>query len=403
MEKPPYEYRRYDFDVALVAPIVQAAEEAAFEHGRSTASNRVALASARLAMWGDAVSSCRMEGVDARAAADPVNLTPGDFAAMRVSRAAAFALMQAQTPGPKPQSLARAQSLREIHLIAMTGVGLYGESAGLEAGQFRDHAAVIRRSGTGDEETSLGPVVHVGSSPKVLPLHIARWSRDFAPGPQHPIVRAGLAHLTLEKIHPFSDGNGRVGRILASGMLAEAGYPCTTISRVINRRRDLYYAGLAGADKGDATQWLQVFTGAAWEAVSGRAELDRKVASEMHTLLDAAGTRSIGVDALVTELVSMPVATARALAARTGLGGDEAMSILERLAGDGHVELTRINEGAIVRVPSVIALAEPEDSGPSLDLARRALAEHRKDMADGEDREQGKAGAARPGVRDRGR
>lgn len=68
------------------------------------------------------------------------------------------------------------------------------------------------------------------------------WSEPQMP---HPAVRAVLGHLIFVFIHPYSDGNGRVGRFLMNAMLASGGYPWTVI-RV--KRRVEYMAALeAGA------------------------------------------------------------------------------------------------------------------------------------------------------------
>mgnify|MGYP002714449662 CR=1 FL=1 len=410
----PYKYQRYKFDVALVAPIVGAAEEAAFEYGRSRISLRAATASARLSLWGDAVASCRMEGIESRVDADPTALSPVDFAAMRVSRAGAYALSLGSAPGPRVPTVVRPDTVREIHEIAMTGVGAYDEISNLVPGEFRTGAAVIQARDPTKKVDPDALIVHVGADPDHINKYMQQWSRDYGPGPAHPMVRAGLGHLSFEKIHPFSDGNGRVGRIVASAMLGEAGYPSTTISGVISRRRDLYYAGLRSADGGDATQWLQFFSGAAWDAVSSRGTLDRRVEGEIDRLSDAAGSRSHGTDALLTELVSMPVATVRALTARTGVDPGTAMDLLERLAGDGLVALTPLGEGAIVRVPSVIALAHQQDGRIDHGLAQQVMADYKESRNGGAGRNQGagehekakeavRPGKTRGGIRPAGR
>lgn len=77
------------------------------------------------------------------------------------------------------------------------------------------------------------------------------------------IVRAGLAHAQFETIHPFLDGNGRVGRLLISFILREAGLlarPVLYISLHLKRERDRYY-DLLGQIRvnGDWEAWLEFF------------------------------------------------------------------------------------------------------------------------------------------------
>ena len=83
-------------------------------------------------------------------------------------------------------------------------------------------------------------------------------------------VRASVAHLYFECIHPFSDGNGRVGRAICEIALAqELGHPVLmSLSSVIEKRRKDYYNALAQASCGglDITSWIDFFTGVIREA-----------------------------------------------------------------------------------------------------------------------------------------
>ncbi|HEY8052406.1 MAG TPA: Fic family protein [Steroidobacteraceae bacterium] len=80
--------------------------------------------------------------------------------------------------------------------------------------------------------------------------------------PLPTLARAGLAHLYFECIHPFEDGNGRIGRAVAEKALAQgAGQPSlTALSLLIQRRRNDYYAQLERANKTlDVEPWLNWF------------------------------------------------------------------------------------------------------------------------------------------------
>lgn len=78
------------------------------------------------------------------------------------------------------------------------------------------------------------------------------------------VVRAGVAHLYFECIHPFADGNGRVGRAISEIALSqELGHPALlSLSTTIQRRRQDYYDALSRAsqDSLDITEWLVWFT-----------------------------------------------------------------------------------------------------------------------------------------------
>ena len=72
-----------------------------------------------------------------------------------------------------------------------------------------------------------------------------------------PLVKAPLAHLIFEKIHPFLDGNGRVGRLLFQSILAKHGYHFNwllSIEELLQQKKSTYYALL---DQSDATEFIE--------------------------------------------------------------------------------------------------------------------------------------------------
>jgi Fic family protein len=79
------------------------------------------------------------------------------------------------------------------------------------------------------------------------------WFNDTAPGGKHEIkkasVRAAIAHLYFETIHPFEDGNGRIGRVIAEKALSQTmGCPALlSLSRTIEANKSDYYASLEKA------------------------------------------------------------------------------------------------------------------------------------------------------------
>lgn len=78
--------------------------------------------------------------------------------------------------------------------------------------------------------------------------------------PVNVILRAGIAHAQFEAIHPFRDGNGRVGRMLISLILAAEGYPFVGLSGPLLRCRREYFDALLDAQThGDWTGWLTFY------------------------------------------------------------------------------------------------------------------------------------------------
>ncbi len=107
--------------------------------------------------------------------------------------------------------------------------------------------------------------------PEEMAWFVAWFNRTAPPGsePLPALTRAGLAHLYFESIHPFEDGNGRIGRAIAEKALAQSfGQPTlTALATTILARRKGYYAALEAANKGnEVTAWLAWFAGMAIEA-----------------------------------------------------------------------------------------------------------------------------------------
>ncbi|MBK5968357.1 MULTISPECIES: Fic family protein [Thiorhodovibrio] len=120
------------------------------------------------------------------------------------------------------------------------------------------------------------PTVYYEAPPSErVPAEMARfltWFADTAAEagqPLPPMTRAGIAHLWFESIHPFEDGNGRLGRAIAEKALAQGVRPpiLTGLSTTLLKHRKTYYAALHAASKTlEITQWLEWFANKAIEA-----------------------------------------------------------------------------------------------------------------------------------------
>ncbi len=122
------------------------------------------------------------------------------------------------------------------------------------------------------------PRVHFEAPPSsAVPRHMAAfldWYDRTGPGGSTPIpilTRAGIAHLYFVSIHPFEDGNGRVGRAIAEKALAEGlGHAALiALSLNINRQRKTYYDKLEHNNKGlEITDWLLYFAQTVLDALA---------------------------------------------------------------------------------------------------------------------------------------
>ena len=156
------------------------------------------------------------------------------------------------------------------------------------------------------------------------------------------LVRAGLAHVQFETIHPFLDGNGRIGRMLILLMLIDRqmlSSPVLYLSLHFKEHRDRYYDLLDSVrQSGDWEDWLEFFLeGVATVATSARETAQRllQLASADRERVAAAGARpnsALRVHEALTELI---VANAGQIVERTGLSAPTARSCLQRLCDLG--------------------------------------------------------------------
>ena len=128
--------------------------------------------------------------------------------------------------------------IREMHALLLQG----GRGANRHPGEFRTGQVFV---GGG-----IGALAHfVPPPPEALDEALAAFERFLhAPrGDMPPLVKAALAHVQFETIHPFNDGNGRLGRLLIALILCNEGVlrePTLYLSLYFKRRRADYYERL---------------------------------------------------------------------------------------------------------------------------------------------------------------
>jgi Fic family protein len=141
-----------------------------------------------------------------------------------------------------------------------------------------------------------------------------------------PVIKAALAHVQFETIHPFMDGNGRLGRLLIPLILVEAGIlkePLLYLSVFFKQYRDTYYQLLQQVRiTGDWEAWLLFFVDAiattANQAVSTAQQLIALLAADKLRLAHL-GRLSGSATQILDALFAHPVASIAALGAATGL------------------------------------------------------------------------------------
>lgn len=211
----------------------------------------------------------------------------------------------------------------------------------------------------------------VPPDPDGVPGHMADLV-DYINGAAHaPLIQAALVHAQFETIHPFTDGNGRVGRALIHTVLARRGLTeraVLPISLVLATLRDRYVTGLtdyrhtAPASSAEASTaanvWLETFVGAAEIAVEQSEVLMTRIDAlrgqwrdRLNALRVATGVRPTpradsAVARLLTQLPEAPVVTATTLAKILDVSFPAASAALEELREAEILTTTSIERGA---------------------------------------------------------
>jgi Fic family protein len=184
--------------------------------------------------------------------------------------------------------------------------------------------------------------------PEALSRLLDNWT-DFVNGARDldPLVRMALAHYQFEAIHPFTDGNGRTGRILNVLMLCADGLlhlPILYLSRHIIETKDEYYRRLnevtsAGAWEpwvGYMLEAIRQTSGRTLDLVSRITEVEREVADASRRSLGSANRDLIRV------LMEQPYARTRDVIASCHVSRPTATKWLKQLAADGLLAERRV-------------------------------------------------------------
>jgi len=220
--------------------------------------------------------------------------------------------------------------IREMHRLLLAGVR--GEDK--RPGEFRTTQVHVGPLGAGIEEATFVPPPPGEELKKALDglekyLH--------APSNLPPVVRLALVHYQFESIHPFVDGNGRIGRLLISLMLCLEGVlpmPLLYLSAYFQKTRQEYYDELLRANqRGTWNDWLMYFArGVALESMDAvdRARRLKDLQAEYIKKVRTARTSAL-LTRLVEELFNQPMVTVSKVADLLGVTPNTAQKHIDRL------------------------------------------------------------------------
>jgi Fic family protein len=296
-----------------------------------------------LLLRSEAIASSRIEGYElsqrnlARALIDPraAKGTARTVAANVVAMEQAIALGKVDRP-------LTGDDIRAIHRTLMAG-----EPARVMPGEYRREQNWIggRVGSPIDARYIPPPETEVE---RLMSDLVAFVNRSDLPG----VAQAAIAHAQFETIHPFLDGNGRVGRCLIHVVLRRRGLAPSfvpPVSVVLAARANQYVAGLVGFREGRVSEWCASFAGACERASRLSTELAQEIATLETDWYERAGRprRDSAAARIIPVLPAQPITSAATIRAAIGASHQRALDGLKVLAEAGVVR--QINEGGYDR------------------------------------------------------
>ena len=288
----------------------------------------------RPALTREAVASSKIEGTEAslsdvlQAAASGDEQT-GDVEEVQNYLAALDRGLELLPTLPISQRL-----VSELHRTLMRGV----RGRDKRPGELREIAVWIGSPTDSPETAVFVPPIHTA-----LADLLSDWERFANESPRIPVlVQCALLHYQFETIHPFMDGNGRLGRLLIVLFLIEKGLlpaPLLYVSAYLEQHRREYYDRLQGVrERGEIEQWVQFFLTAvtnqsndAVSRVERLFELQEKYREEL------AGSRSRAPE-VIDLLFENPFVTTRLVASRLGVTTQGALNLIRSIEKKGWLE-----------------------------------------------------------------
>lgn len=225
--------------------------------------------------------------------------------------------------------------IREIHAKLLDGV----RGSRLTPGELRRTQNWIGPGGCALNEATFVP-----PPPEIVPQALGELEKFLhAQGGLPLLIKIGIAHAQFETIHPFLDGNGRIGRLLITFLLCESGVlhkPVLYLSHYFKRHRQTYYDLLqAIRDRGAWEDWLQFFLRGVAEVSTQAADTSRRILAlrEAHRAQIA---QHLGYSAgnghrVLERLYERPIVSVNDVRALTGTTYPAANGLVERLVKIG--------------------------------------------------------------------
>lgn len=247
--------------------------------------------------------------------------------------------------------------VRATHAILMQDA-----PAAVRAGGYREDPAWIGTGRIEDATFLPAPPVHIAACMDELEASMLRYAlREDEPWALDIVARIAIAHAQFETIHPFVDGNGRVGRLLMPLMLAADGHPPLYLSGVLLRHRRAYFDALADVQlRGDWAPWIALLCRAVVDACASAIA----IAQDLNALHDGwlAALADLRADAtahrLTAFLLGHPVVAVNQVAAAFGISFVAANRAIEQLVARGILSEPGRRRNRVFHAAEILARLE---------------------------------------------
>lgn len=239
-------------------------------------------------------------------------------------------------------------------LTDLQGILMRGTPLASVSGRIRDTQVIVGRRAGAPAGPPVASARFVPPPPGLLLesslRDLTEWMSADHAGAIDPVVAAALAHYQFESLHPFPDGNGRVGRflivvhLLVTGILTE---PTLTVSPWFEARRSEYYDALLGVStRGDWDTFITFFAqGLRDSALRTQHQMDTLVSvqNSLHDEVRALNLRADSNHLLVDFAIARPAFSVKQVASELALSNAQANTLVNRLVEHG---ILRVVEGA---------------------------------------------------------
>ncbi|MBF9050934.1 Fic family protein [Roseobacter sp. HKCCD9010] len=253
--------------------------------------------------------------------------------------------------------------IRTAHDILLSGVGSH-RGANRNRGSYKTEQNAIGGVRRGIEHARFvpPPPTETEKCMDQLEAYINRPNRDETP----PLIDMALAHYQLEAIHPFSDGNGRVGRMLISLMAVERGLfetPLLYVSPELEGRKDEYIdLMLAVSTNGAWNDWISFFLDIVEDSARSSIQVVDRLISLQASYRERVtlATKAANAVALVDMLFDSPIVRVRDVQDAFGVTYRAARNTIDKLIEQGVlVEVSRLHPTVFI-APEIMKVADRE-------------------------------------------